>query len=111
MILCDKKAGLVDELISLSENVICMCRDKDPRKVTFLIEKFAGNILPSQIYEITTTHIYDLFECDFSNCRLTVPDNIEEIGSMTDFGMILGKMVAIKENHMGNVPKKESSEE
>lgn len=35
MILCDKKAGLVDELISLSENVICMCRDKDPRKVTF----------------------------------------------------------------------------
>jgi len=25
--------------------------------------------------------------------------------------MILGKMVAIKENHMGNVPKKESSEE
>lgn len=111
MILCDKKAGLVDELISLSENVICMCRDKDPRKVTFLIEKFAGNILPSQIYEITTTHIYDLFECDFSNCRLTVPDNIEEIGSMTDFWNDSWKDGCHKENHMGNVPKKESSEE
>lgn len=85
IILCDKKAGLVDELISLSENVICMHRDNEPHKVTFLIEKVAGNILPSQIYKITTAHIYELFECDFSNCRLAISGNIEEVGSMTDF--------------------------
>lgn len=85
IILCDKKAGLVDELISLSENVICMHRDKNPHSITFFIEKFAGNILPSQIYKITTTHIYNLFECDFSSCRLTSLDDIEEIGSITDF--------------------------
>ena len=110
IILCDKKAGLVDELISLSENVICMHRDKNPHLITFFIEKFAGNILPSQVYEITTTHIYSLFECDFSNCRLTTPDNIEEIGSMTDFWNDSWKSDCPKENQIKNAQKEEPLE-
>lgn len=85
IILCDKKAGLVDELISLSENVICMQREKNPKKVSFLIEKFAGNIHPSQIFKIETENIYKLFQCDFSDCQINVSGNIEEIGTMADY--------------------------
>lgn len=85
IILCDKKAGLVNELISLSENVICMQRGESFDEVSFLIEKFAGNIYPSQIYKIRTKHIYKLFQCDFSDCQIRVQGEIEEIGSMTDY--------------------------
>lgn len=84
IVLCDKKAGLVNELISLSENVICMQRESNHEDISFLIEKFAGIIRPSQIFKMKTKNIYELFQCDFSDCRISDIE-ISEIGTMRNY--------------------------
>lgn len=83
IILCDRKAGLVDELVSLSENVVFMHRGIDSKEVSFLIEKFSGNIQPSQIFNIKTLKIESLFECNRQNCTISSSAcNVEEVGSV-----------------------------
>lgn len=87
IVLCDKKAELVNELISLSENVIYVNRENNPHEVSILIEKLAGNIRPSQIFKIKTKNIYTLFSCDFSDCSISESEQleIEEIGTMINY--------------------------
>lgn len=62
-VLCDKKAGLVNCLRSLADNIVCMER-KDEKKTVAYVERYAGyHTTPSKIFTGGITRMEDLFEC------------------------------------------------
>lgn len=62
-ILCDKQGELVKELRAVSDNAICMERDKKGKLLVY-IDKFAGyNNTPSKIYCGKIATVKDLFIC------------------------------------------------
>lgn len=62
-ILCDKQGELVKELRAVSDNAICMERDKKGKLLVY-IDKFAGyNNTPSKIYCGKIGTVKDLFIC------------------------------------------------
>lgn len=87
IVLCDEKAGLVEHLKSLSENVICMEQDfqkqsDNPANHTYgrakvQILKFSGNILPSQVFEAKCDKIQDIFVCDKEGEHVLFDESLE----------------------------------
>lgn len=62
-VLCDKHAGLVNELRTVADNTICMERDEKGRLLVY-IDKYAGyNNTPSKIYSGKIDSAKDLFLC------------------------------------------------
>lgn len=79
IILCDKDAGLAQQLRSLADNVLCMKREGE-NTLSIFIEKYSGNIPPSKILKGSiqiksksdeeTKSIYDIFSCKEGKCDL-----------------------------------------
>lgn len=68
LILCDKNASLVNELRSLSENVICTERIKKESRI--YIERYAGYNSPSHIFGCRIQKIENLFLCETCDSQI-----------------------------------------
>lgn len=85
--ICDKKAGIVDELCSLSDNVLCIKRDEaDLENATIYLERNLGGVESTGLgkYEIINTS--KLFECDATGFKMNMAVvSPFRIGSMKEF--------------------------
>lgn len=85
--ICDKKAGIVDELCSLSDNVLCIKRDEaDLGNATIYLERNLGGVESTGLgkYEIINTS--KLFECDATGFKMNMAVvSPFRIGSMKEF--------------------------
>lgn len=85
--ICDKKASVVDELCSLSDNVLCIKREeKDDDCMTVYLERNLGGVESTGLCRYEIEKPYSLFKCDGSglamNEQCVTPVNI---GSMKEF--------------------------
>lgn len=91
-ILCDKNAGLTQELCTLADNVICMEREIENtnRFATIRIERSA---IPHEICKIMKYEIKDmlsLFKCDVKSNSFTVSQSKDVISGFSEIGSMKG---------------------
>lgn len=88
-VLCDKKTSLVQELCSLTDNVISTNREKsDINQVTFYIEKNVYASSNSIIKQCDILNMSQLFKCEQGIISITEDTSVyneNEIGSMKEY--------------------------
>ncbi len=86
-ILCDKKAALVNELCSLSDNIICIRREANQEnRIICYIERCVYNLSPSEVFKMDICDIKNKFRCTNEGYGFVGDDiNVEEIGSMKEY--------------------------
>ena len=85
--ICDKKAGIVDELCSLSDNVLCIKREEsDLDKMTIYLERNLGGVESTGLGKFEIDNPSALFECNGSELKMNMSSvKPYRIGSMKEF--------------------------
>lgn len=86
-IICDKRANLVGELCSLSDNVLCIYRDEaDIDNIIVYIERNFGGIHSSGLAKFIITVNEDLFICNDSGFFINENNiTVHKVGSMKEY--------------------------
>lgn len=85
--ICDKRASMVGELCTLSDNVLCVYRDEaDINKMIIYMERNFGGVHSSGLAKYRISDTNDLFYCENNELKLK-EENIEttEIASMKEY--------------------------
>ncbi|MBQ8852945.1 MAG: hypothetical protein IJZ67_01405 [Alistipes sp.] len=87
-IICDKRANLVGELCSLTDNALCIQREENEiNSMTLYIERNLGGIESTGLCKLHVKDTSILFKCDKHKLRLNSSAQItmDKIGSMKEF--------------------------
>lgn len=87
-IICDKRANLVGELCSLTDNALCIQREENEiNSMTLYIERNLGGIESTGLCKFHVEDTSILFKCDKHKLRLNSSAQItmDKIGSMKEF--------------------------
>lgn len=110
-IICDKRANLVGELCSLTDNALCIQREENEiNSMTLYIERNLGGIESTGLCKLHVKDTSKLFKCDKHKLRLNSSAQItmDKIGSMKEFWR---KSYNITEKEHRVVPAKENKNE
>lgn len=87
-IICDKRASLVGELCSLTDNALCIQKEEyETNSMSIYVERNLGGIESTGLCKFYVQNTSDLFKCDNHKLSLnpSAIHKMDKIGSMKEY--------------------------